>query len=102
LHRDSKERLEQSYGVAGEVLVAIWGLETDYGVNIGKFATVRSLATLAYECRRAETFRAELMDALRAFEPGVRDMLRQHALTPVKSVAGRVVGEVAALEGFPG
>ena len=37
-------RIEQSYGVPGEVLVAIWGLETDYGVNIGKFPTIRSLA----------------------------------------------------------
>jgi lytic murein transglycosylase len=63
-------RIEQSYGVPGEVLVAIWGLETDYGVNTGKFATIRSLATLAYDCRRAETFRAELMDALRIIERG--------------------------------
>src|SRR4030095_13744465 len=43
-------RIEQTYGVPGEVLVAIWGLETDYGVNIGKFPTIRSLATLAYDC----------------------------------------------------
>jgi lytic murein transglycosylase len=63
-------RIEQSYGVPGEVLVAIWGLETDFGVNIGKFSTLRSLATLAYDCRRAETFRAELMDALRIVERG--------------------------------
>ena len=63
-------RIEQSYGVPGEVLVAIWGLETDFGVNIGKFQTLRSLATLAYDCRRAETFRAELMDALRIVERG--------------------------------
>src|SRR6266853_929125 len=63
-------RIEQSYGVPGEVLVSIWGLETDFGVNIGKFSTLRSLATLAYDCRRAETFRAELMDALRIVERG--------------------------------
>jgi lytic murein transglycosylase len=63
-------RIEQSYGVPGEVLVAIWGLETDFGVNIGKFSTFRSLATLAYDCRRSETFRAELMDALRIVERG--------------------------------
>jgi lytic murein transglycosylase len=63
-------RIEQSYGVPGEVLVAIWGLETDFGVNIGKFSTLRSLATLAYDCRRSETFRAELMDALRIVERG--------------------------------
>ena len=37
-------RIERSYGVPGEVLVAIWGLETDFGVNTGKFWTIRSLA----------------------------------------------------------
>jgi membrane-bound lytic murein transglycosylase B len=63
-------RIEESYGVPGEVLVAIWGLETDFGANIGKFPTIRSLATLAYDCRRADTFRAELMDALRIIERG--------------------------------
>src|SRR6266702_2955479 len=63
-------RIEQSYGVPGEVLVAIWGLETDFGANLGKFPTIRSLATLAYDCRRAETFRAELMDALRIVQRG--------------------------------
>jgi lytic murein transglycosylase len=63
-------RIEQSYGVPGEVLVAIWGLETDFGVNIGKFQTLRSLATLAHDCRRSELFRAELMDALRIVERG--------------------------------
>jgi len=63
-------RIEQAYGVPGEVLVAIWGLETDFGVNSGKFATIRSLASLAYDCRRADTFRGELMDALRIVERG--------------------------------
>jgi lytic murein transglycosylase len=63
-------RIEESYGVPGEVLVAIWGLETDFGVNIGKFPTIRSLATLAYDCRRSDMFRAELMDALRLIERG--------------------------------
>jgi lytic murein transglycosylase len=63
-------RIEQTYGVPGEVLVAIWGLETDFGVNTGKFATIRSLATLAYDCRRAEQFRAELLDALRIIQRG--------------------------------
>jgi len=63
-------RIEQSYGVPAEVLVAIWGLETDFGVNTGKFQTVRSLATLAYNCRRADEFRGELMDALRIIDRG--------------------------------
>jgi lytic murein transglycosylase len=63
-------RIEDTYGVPGEVLVAIWGLETDFGVNIGKFPTLRSLATLAYDCRRAELFRGELLDALRIIDRG--------------------------------
>jgi lytic murein transglycosylase len=63
-------RIEQTYGVPPEVIVAIWGLETDFGVNIGKFPTMRSLATLAYDCRRSDTFKAELMDALRIIERG--------------------------------
>ena len=63
-------RIEQAYGVPGEVLVAIWGLETDFGVNIGKFQTLRALATLAYDCRRTDMFKAELMDALRIVERG--------------------------------
>ena len=63
-------RIEQTYGVPGEVIVAIWGLETDFGVNIGKFPTMRALATLAYDCRRADMFKAELMDALRIIEKG--------------------------------
>jgi lytic murein transglycosylase len=64
------QRIEDRYGVPGEVLVAIWGLETDYGVNQGKYATIRSLATLAYDCRRSEKFRGELLDALRIIDRG--------------------------------
>jgi lytic murein transglycosylase len=69
-HASVLARIEQRYGVPGPVLVAIWGLETDYGVNIGKFPTIRSLATLAFDCRRSEMFRAELIDALRIVERG--------------------------------
>ncbi len=64
------DRIEQRFGVQGPVVVAIWGLETDFGVNQGRFSTIRSLASLAYDCRRAEKFRAELMDALRLVERG--------------------------------
>jgi lytic murein transglycosylase len=63
-------RIEQAYGVPGSVLVAIWGLETDFGSNIGTFPTLRSVTTLAYDCRRAELFRAELLDALRIIDRG--------------------------------
>jgi lytic murein transglycosylase len=63
-------RIEQQFGVPAPVIVAIWGLETDFGVNQGKFATIRALASLAYDCRRTERFQAELMDALRIVERG--------------------------------
>jgi lytic murein transglycosylase len=63
-------RIEETYGVPGEVIVAIWGLETDFGANNGKFQTIRSLATLAYDCRRSDEFRAELTDALRIVQRG--------------------------------
>jgi lytic murein transglycosylase len=85
-------RIEKTYGVPGEVLVAIWGLETDFGVNSGKFATIRSLATLAYDCRRAETFRGELMDALRIVERG--------DLTPAE-MRGAWAGEIGQTQFMP-
>jgi lytic murein transglycosylase len=62
-------KMKQYGSVLGRI-VAIWGLETDYGANNGKFPTLRSVATLAYDCRRAELFRAELLDALRIVDHG--------------------------------
>jgi lytic murein transglycosylase len=67
------KRIEQKYGVPGPVLLAIWGLETDFGSYLGNFSTIRALATLAYDCRRSEKFRAELLDALRIVERGDLD-----------------------------
>lgn len=63
-------RIEQKYGVPAPVLVAFWGLETDFGANIGKGSTLRSLATLAYDCRRPEVFRPELIAALKIIDRG--------------------------------
>ena len=69
-HAKSLARIEKSYGVQKEVVIAIWGLETDYGVNMGKMPVLRSLATLAYDCRRTERFQGELMAALKIIERG--------------------------------
>ena len=52
------------------VWVAIWGLETDYGAGLGGYSTLSALATLAYDCRRAQIYRAELIDALCSFRRG--------------------------------
>jgi lytic murein transglycosylase len=63
-------RIEQQYGVPGAVIVAIWGLETDFGADNGRFSTIRSLVTLAYDCRRPDKFRGELIAALRIVDRG--------------------------------
>jgi lytic murein transglycosylase len=62
--------IEQRYGVPGPVIVAIWGMETDYGAVTGTMSSVRSLATLAHDCRRTEMFQNELMSALRIIDRG--------------------------------
>ncbi len=62
--------IEQRYGVPAEVITAYWGLETSYGAVQGKFSTIRSLATLAYDCRRSEKFRPQLMSALKVVDRG--------------------------------
>lgn len=63
-------KLEEQYGVQREVLVAIWGLETDYGATLGTRSSVRSIATLAFDCRRPALFRGELLSVLRIVERG--------------------------------
>jgi len=63
-------RVEQQFGVPGEVIVAIWGLETDFGAGNGNFSTIRSLATLANDCRRPDKFRSELLAALKIVDRG--------------------------------
>ena len=54
----------------GAVIVAIWGLETDFGVSLGKKEVIRSVATLAFDCRRTDMFQAQLTDALRIVDRG--------------------------------
>lgn len=69
-HADLLAAIHKTYAVPGHVLVAIWGLETDFGAVSGDKPVFRSLATLAYDCRRAERFRGELSSALRIVEKG--------------------------------
>ena len=63
-------RIERQFGVPGPVIVAIWGLETDFGGDTGKLPTVRVLATMAHDCRRAELFQRELLAALQILQRG--------------------------------
>jgi len=70
VHASMLQRIEKQFGVPGAVVVAIWGLETDYGVVHGKRSVVRSVATLAFDCRRTDRFHGELTSALRIIDKG--------------------------------
>jgi lytic murein transglycosylase len=59
------ETIEAKYGVPAQILVAIWGLETEFGAGSGTFPTFNALATLAFDCRRSDQFHEELIDALK-------------------------------------
>ncbi|HKX78739.1 MAG TPA: lytic murein transglycosylase [Novosphingobium sp.] len=64
-------RIEREYGVPGQMLLAIWGHETNYGSYTGDFDLARSLATLAYEGRRRDLFERELIALIRMVDQGV-------------------------------
>ncbi len=91
-HADLLARIERRFGVAREILVAIWGLETDFGANQGSTPSLRALATLAYDCRRSDLFRGELESALRILQRGD---LR------VERMVGAWAGEVGQTQFLP-
>ncbi len=68
--RPRLERIARRYGVPPRFLVALWGIETDFGRLTGGFNALSALATLAYEGRRAQYFRRELLNALRIIDAG--------------------------------
>jgi lytic murein transglycosylase len=63
-------RIEQQFGVPAPAIVAFWALESDFGANMGKERSLSAIASLAYDCRRSDKFRAQLLDALRLIERG--------------------------------
>ena len=76
-------RIEQQFGVPRFVIVAIWGLESEYGAgDLGKLPVVRVVATLAHDCRRTELFQGELLAALKIVDRGdltLNDLRGAHA-----------------------
>jgi lytic murein transglycosylase len=71
-------RVEKAYGVPAPVLTAFWGLESDFGKVFGKYNILTALTTLAYDCRRPDFFRDQLIAALRIVQRGdqrVQDMI---------------------------
>ena len=69
---------EASYGVPQATIVAIWGMESDYGANYGDIPTIDALATLGFEGRREAWARAQLMAALKILQSG--DIDRAHMI----------------------
>ncbi len=91
-HAKLFERIEQQYGVPAPVIAAFWGLESDFGAGIGKYEVLRSLASLAYDCRRSDRFRKELFFALKIIERG--------DLTP-DTMIGSWAGELGQTQFLP-
>ena len=86
-------RIEQRFGVPQEIVVAIWGLETDFGKgDIGKMPVVRTLATMAHDCRRTELFQGELLAALQIVQRG--DL-------PLRDLVGAFAGEIGQTQFLP-
>lgn len=69
-HRDVLTRVSQTYNVQPRFIVALWGIETDFGRLTGTFSIIASLATLAYDGRRSAFFREELHNALKIVARG--------------------------------
>lgn len=69
-HRKKLKKIERTYAVDAEVVVAIWGLESSYGFNMGDINIIEALATLAYEGRRSKFGTTQLLMALKIIQRG--------------------------------
>ena len=69
-NRPLLDKISKQYGVQPNYIVALWGIETNFGENTGGFSVIEALATLAYEGRRADFFREELIKALKIIDQG--------------------------------
>ncbi len=64
------EKVGDHYGVQPRFIVALWGIETYYGKNTGGYSIIEALATLAFDGRRSQYFRTELLNALKILHEG--------------------------------
>ncbi len=64
------DKVQEQYGVPAAVIAAFWALETDFGGFMGDSPTIQSIATLAWDCRRPEKFRPQLVAALQLLDAG--------------------------------
>ncbi|WGS19557.1 lytic murein transglycosylase [Bradyrhizobium sp. ISRA463] len=85
-------RAEKEYGVPPAVIAAFWGLESDFGAQMGNLPTLKSLVSLAYDCRRSEMFQGETIAALKIIDRG--------DLTPDEMI-GSWAGELGQTQFLP-
>lgn len=86
-------QIEAKFGVPRQIIVAIWGLETDFGHgDMGKQQVIRTLATLAHDCRRTDLFQGELLAALKILQRG--DL-------PLREMIGAGAGEIGQTQFLP-
>ena len=92
-HAALLSRIERQFGVPKELIMAIWTLETDNGTgDMGKLPVVRTIATLAHDCRRTELFQNELIAALKIVQRG--DL-------PLSDLIGAYAGEIGQTQFLP-
>ncbi len=92
-HAQLLARVERQFGVPKELIMAIWTLESDNGTgDMGKRPVVRTLATLAHDCRRTELFQGELIASL---------MIVQRGDLPLKDLLGAYAGELGQTQFLP-
>ena len=75
-HRALLKRVTAKYDVPGDVVIAVWGLESNFGRFAGVRPTITALVTLAYDPRRASLFRQELFNALEIVNRGDIELAR--------------------------
>jgi lytic murein transglycosylase len=86
-------RIERQFGVPATLLMAIWTLESDNGTgDLGKMPVIRTIATLAHDCRRTELFQRELIAALQIVQRG--DL-------PLRELVGAYAGEIGQTQFLP-
>lgn len=91
-HAEILEQVRQQYAVQPHYLVAFWAIESNFGRNTGGFSVLQALATLAFDPRRAEFFREQLLIALQIIDDG-------HIAAPAMS--GSWAGAMGQLQFMP-
>jgi lytic murein transglycosylase len=86
-------RIEHQFGVPRTLLMAIWTLESDNGTgDMGRLPVIRTIATLAHDCRRTDLFQRELIAALQIVQRG-------HL--PLRDLVGAYAGEIGQTQFLP-